>query len=276
MPLQTSGWARRRARRRPCRCRRRCRPGCRRGGRRPTPLLRAGAPPTLKPSSTSPSQSLSSPSQILGGDGAAAGLPQAFGGEALVDRAVAVVVHAVAGLDGAVLGRPSPACCRGRSGLFGAATGHMFDTPSSIRPLQLSSLPLQTSAGGTVLAMMPTIAVLAALVSVSDTRMACRRCRRRPRSVRRRLSSVWCAVGDDVDLDPRTCVAGRQAWATGWNVVVVAAAGAESVGGSKVVLLSARSLVAGLGAVGDQDDDVLSAGPLGSVGLTRLSKYSRA
>src|SRR5438132_10858007 len=48
----------------------------------------------------------------------------------------------------------------------------MLATPSSITPLQLSSLPLQISAGGTVCAMMPTMAALAALGSASDTVMA--------------------------------------------------------------------------------------------------------
>src|SRR6185312_12876706 len=47
-----------------------------------------------------------------------------------------------------------------------------FDTPSSISALQFSSLPLQSSGGGTFCAMMFTSAVLTALVSVSDTKMA--------------------------------------------------------------------------------------------------------
>jgi hypothetical protein len=49
---------------------------------------------------------------------------------------------------------------------------HMLDTPSSIRPLQLSSTPLHTSLGGTVFAMMSTSACLTALVSVSVTKIA--------------------------------------------------------------------------------------------------------
>ena len=67
---------------------------------------------------------------------------------------------------------PVPSMLSGSFGLLGMATVHMFDTPSSIRPLQLSSLPLHTSAGGTVDAMMLTIAVSAALASVSETRTA--------------------------------------------------------------------------------------------------------
>src|SRR5450432_1025355 len=47
-----------------------------------------------------------------------------------------------------------------------------FDTPSSICWLQLSSLPLHISPGGTFCAMMPTNADLTAVVSVSVTKMA--------------------------------------------------------------------------------------------------------
>src|SRR5580698_5119582 len=46
-----------------------------------------------------------------------------------------------------------------------------FETPSSMRPLQLSSMPLQISAGGTFWAMTPTMALWAALASFSDTRI---------------------------------------------------------------------------------------------------------
>ena len=48
----------------------------------------------------------------------------------------------------------------------------MLLTPSSITPLQLSSLPLQVSGGLTVEAMMPTSAARTAAVSVNVTRMA--------------------------------------------------------------------------------------------------------
>src|SRR4051794_29862422 len=51
-------------------------------------------------------------------------------------------------------------------------TAHLLDTPSSIWLLQLSSTPLHTSAGGTVLAMMSTSACLTDAVSVSVTKMA--------------------------------------------------------------------------------------------------------
>src|ERR1700690_820578 len=46
--------------------------------------------------------------------------------------------------------------------------GHMLLTPSSMSPLQLSSTPLQTSAGGTVEAMMPMSAAFTAAVSESE------------------------------------------------------------------------------------------------------------
>src|SRR5450631_1243860 len=48
---------------------------------------------------------------------------------------------------------------------------HWLETPSSICPLQLSSFPLQTSTGGTFWAMIPTMALLAAFGSFSETRM---------------------------------------------------------------------------------------------------------
>ena len=47
-----------------------------------------------------------------------------------------------------------------------------FETPSSMWLLQLSSLPLQISPGGTFWAMMPTSADLTAAVSVRVTKMA--------------------------------------------------------------------------------------------------------
>ena len=65
---------------------------------------------------------------------------------------------------------PVPSRLSGSLGLFD--TGHMLDTFSSMRPLQLSSTPLHTSAGGTVLAMMSTSACLTDAVSVSVTKMA--------------------------------------------------------------------------------------------------------
>ena len=100
----------------------------------------------MKPSSMSPSQSLSRPSQISGGTRAAAGLAAGVRRQAFVDLTVAVVVQAVAGLDRAV---PGGAAALGQtlSGsvlLFGAivklpsgdacrrAQPAGFDTPSSI------------------------------------------------------------------------------------------------------------------------------------------------
>ncbi len=53
----------------------------------------------------------------------------------------------------------------------GVQVRHWLETPSSIWPLQLSSLPLQISAGGTFCAMIPTMALLAAFGSFSETRM---------------------------------------------------------------------------------------------------------
>ena len=53
----------------------------------------------------------------------------------------------------------------------GVQLRQLLETPSSICWLQLSSWPLQSSAGGTFWAMIPTMALLAAFASFSETRI---------------------------------------------------------------------------------------------------------
>ncbi len=157
----------------------------------PTPLLVHDAP-TLKPSSMSPSQSLSRPSQSSVGTGHPPGWPQALGGKPSSTRPLqlssrqffASTAQCFAGsagfafcaltlsgslmLSGAIVKLPQAAMP-----LPVVHSRQAFDTSSSISPLQLSSTPLQSSGGGTVLAMMSTSACSTALVSVSVTKMAC-------------------------------------------------------------------------------------------------------
>src|SRR3954468_18316416 len=127
-------------------------------------------PPTSKPSSTSPSQSLSTPSQISTEMGQPAGWPHAFRG-----NPSSIIPLQLSSLQFAT---STAQCLAAVPSLLSASLGsvvlygHMFATPSSMIPLQLSSWPLQASAGGTVEAMMPTMAALAAAESASDTRMA--------------------------------------------------------------------------------------------------------
>ena len=94
----------------------------------------------------------------------------------------------------------------------------MLLTPSSIWPLQLSSLPLQISAGGTVDAMMPTSAALTAAVSVSVTLMAARAARRRDAVGLGLLGADDADVGEDVGLHARGHRASWQACTSGWKV----------------------------------------------------------
>src|SRR3569623_1114519 len=117
----------------------------------------------------------------------------------------------------------------------------MLATPSSIWPLQLSSLPLQTSAGGTVWAMMPTLAAFVVSGSAGDA------------VVRRQLGRRDAAVGDDVRLDvglPEQLAGLRH------RVERVVGDAARAAGQIEVGVWCGH-LVAGLAAVGDQDDDVL-------------------
>ena len=153
----------------------------------PTPLLKHDAP-TMKPSSMSPSQSLSRPSQISVGTAQPQGWPQALGGRPSSIWPLQLSSWQLQASTAQCLAAP-PFCAVTLSGsveLFGAIVKlpqagmplpavhirQAFDTPSSIWPLQLSSTPLQVSAGGTVLAMMSTSACLTALVSVSVTKIA--------------------------------------------------------------------------------------------------------
>src|SRR6185295_14107256 len=88
---------------------------------------------------------------------------------------------------------------------------------SSMRPLQLSSLPLQVSAGGTVLATMPRIAALAALASASDTVMAAPV----PPATAMRLLAARSAAGRPLSVTTYVLTSDRrniwQACTTGWN-----------------------------------------------------------
>src|SRR5688572_12580086 len=109
----------------------------------PTPLFMHDAP-TMKPSSMSPSQSLSRPSQRSGGRAQPQGWPQALGGKpssTVPSQSSSMQLHASTAQWRAAV----PSRLSGSLGLLGMATVHMFDTPSSISPLQLSSTPLQTS-----------------------------------------------------------------------------------------------------------------------------------
>src|SRR6185369_2268921 len=153
----------------------------------PTPLLKHDAP-TLKPSSMSPSQSLSRPSQISVGTAQPQAPPHAFGGRPSSIWPLQLSSRQLQ--DSTAQWRAAPPFCAstlsGSVELFGAmvkvpqagmplAATHIrqaFDTPSSIWPSQLSSTPLQVSDGGTVFAMMSTSACLTALVSVSVAKIA--------------------------------------------------------------------------------------------------------
>src|SRR4029077_143778 len=106
---------------------------------------------TLNPSSMSPSQLLSRPSQISPGIGQPQALPQAFKGKP--SSTVPLQLSSIQlQVSMAQCWAPVPLTLSGSFGLLGLATAHMFDTPSSMSPLQLSSTPLHTSDGGTVLA----------------------------------------------------------------------------------------------------------------------------
>src|SRR6187551_1143094 len=101
----------------------------------PTPLFMHDAP-TMKPSSMSPSQSLSRPSHFSVGSAQPQGCPQALGGKpssTVPSQSSSMQLHvSIAQWRAAV-----PNTLSGSVGLFGMATVHMFDTPSSMRPLQL-------------------------------------------------------------------------------------------------------------------------------------------
>src|SRR5450432_2921113 len=125
------------------------------------------APVGQLPLSTMPSQLSSRPLHTSAGTAQPQGPPQALGGRPssiwplqLSSRQLQV---STAQCFAAVPSRLS-----GSLGLFD--TGHWLDTPSSMRPLQLSSLPLHNSPGGTFWAMIPTSAALTAAVSVSVTK----------------------------------------------------------------------------------------------------------
>jgi hypothetical protein len=142
----------------------------------PTPLFMHDAP-TMKPSSMSPSQSLSRPSQRSGGSAQPQGWPQALGGKpssTVPSQSSSMQLHASTAQWRAA--RPEQVV--GVVGIVGHGDhAHMFDTPSSISPLQLSSRPLHTSAGGTVDAMMLTIAVFGGIgvgQRHADRRRRCR------------------------------------------------------------------------------------------------------
>ena len=136
----------------------------------PTPVPVHDAP-TMKPSSMSPSQSLSRPSQRSVGTAQPHAWPQALRGKpssTWPSQSSSMQLQ----LSTAQWRPAAPSRLSGSSRLFGLATTHMFDTPSSIRSLQLSSRPLQISPGGTLLAMMSTSACLTAAVSVRDAKIA--------------------------------------------------------------------------------------------------------
>src|SRR3954471_21998894 len=153
----------------------------------PTPLLKHDAP-TMKPSSMSPLQLLSRPSQSSVGTAQPHGWPQALGGnpsstcplqlsswqlQASTAQCLAAPPFCAATLSGSVW--TSGAIVKLPQAAMPLPAVHnrqAFDTPSSICPLQLSSRPLQDSAGGTVFSMMSTSACLTALVSVSVTKTA--------------------------------------------------------------------------------------------------------
>src|SRR3954452_20057836 len=84
-------------------------------------------------------------------------------------------------------------------------------------PLQLSSLPLQISAGGTVWAMMPTMAALAALGSARETVMAALV----PPAAAMRVLAVISAAQTPLSVTTYVlmpdCRNSAQACATGWN-----------------------------------------------------------
>ena len=134
-----------------------------------------------------PSQLLSIPSQISGGTAQPQGPPQALGGSPsstlplqLSSMQLQVSIWQWRGVPPFC-----PITLSGSVGLLGLMTKlpqaamvfpgvqrlHWFDTPSSMRLLQLSSLPLQISAGGTFWAMTPTMELLAALASFRETRI---------------------------------------------------------------------------------------------------------
>src|SRR5262249_9013301 len=105
----------------------------------PTPLLTHDMP-TLKPSSMLPSQLSSSPLQISGGRAHPQGMPHRLGGKpssTWPSQSSSMQLH----VSTAQWRAPVPSLLSGSIGSF--ERGHILLTPSSIWPLQLSSMPLQ-------------------------------------------------------------------------------------------------------------------------------------
>src|SRR5207244_11436270 len=102
-----------------------------------SPLSQAA--PTSKPSSTSPSQSLSMPSHTSVGIGQPAPCPHAFNGNpsSIIPLQLSSLQLAVSTAQWSAAAPSLLSASLGSVLLY----GQRFDTPSSIWPLQLSSLP---------------------------------------------------------------------------------------------------------------------------------------
>src|SRR5947207_9866837 len=105
---------------------------------------------SVMPSSIRPLQSSSMPLHASGSGGHASGRPHALAGQPSSMTPSQLLSLQSPHTSTAQCLAPVPSRLSGSFGSLGLATAHLLLTPSSIRPLQLSSMPLQVSAGGTV------------------------------------------------------------------------------------------------------------------------------
>ncbi len=229
-----------------------------------------------------PSQLSSSPLHFSVGTAQPQGPPQAFGGETFVDLPVAVVVDAVAGLDGAV---PRRLTGPGRD-VVGIVRVVRLDAEVMPQGVEAGAVGVSGDAGGTAVVGRPFIDLVVTVVVLAVAELGWRNVLRDDAD-QRRLDGRRVGQGDEDGLvraagggDPvgggllgvgETAVREnvgldalgddrRMVERAGGHLRVRTSRSVAGLGAGVDVQLGAGGRVAGLRAVGGDDDDVLAAG----------------